>query len=73
MQKIIALYNWFKGKKTYFVSILGFVASVGIVASNIKLVINGQLDWNTFINDPSTTVFLVSLGLGGLRAGIANK
>jgi hypothetical protein len=64
--------NFFSGKKTFIVSILLILVSVGAVASNLIDLINGSggMTWALFASDPQLQVLLQGLGLGALRLGI---
>lgn len=70
MKKLKQVIEFLQGKKTYIISALTFVASVGLVAGNLAAVLNGQMAWGAFLDDPSTTLLLGSLGLASLRAGV---
>ena len=57
--------EWFKGKKTYM------IAGLLIVIAVINGLADGAWDWTSLW--PNIQVILGGLGLGALRAGVANS
>ena len=58
--------NWLKGKKTYIVS--GLMATVTLIQ-----LITGETTLQEFVMSEHVTTLIEAVGLGTLRAGIANK
>ena len=64
--------RWFlDGKKTYLVSALLVLSQAGMVASQLLLVLNGEMSFTTFTQSDSLWILLNGLGFGFLRAGLA--
>jgi len=59
-----------EGKKTYVVSALLVLVSIGTVASNLLLVLDGTMSLDVFFGTDSLWVLLNGLGLGSLRAAV---
>jgi len=58
--------GWIRGKRTYIVS--GLMVMVGIVN-----MVTGDMTVIQFFTSPDVSTLLSGLGLGTLRAGLANK
>jgi len=60
-----------QGKKTYIISALMVLATVGVVAGNLALFLKGKMSWHDFVNDPSTQLLLTGFGTAAMRAGVS--
>lgn len=60
----------FQGKKTYIISVLLVLSSIGTVAGNLSSLITGDMTWANFMASPALQTLLGGFGLGFLRAGV---
>ncbi len=61
----------FQGKKTYIVSALLVLSSIGTVAGHLANLLTGDMSWANFMADPALQTLLSGLGFGFLRAGVS--
>ncbi len=66
LKKEVFEMNWLKGKKTYIVSML--MATVALLQ-----LVTGETTLQEFIMSEHVTTLIEAVGLGTLRAGIANR
>ena len=60
------MFDWLRGKKTYFVS--------GLMAlTALSHLVTGEITFLQFVTGEHVTTLLEAIGLGTLRAGIAKR